>query len=154
MLASGLKQHILESLMFQYIPPDFLKVPKLNSEIMLHIHDGAKRKDAYLAEAQGLILMSTATLKALVGALADKRIPMDNNLRENFVGLAMEAAYLQAQHTYEQTQTRTTIKNDAVKQLLTDQTIAKYLFGKDLPEKLIALDKLKKLPKPLRRIKS
>lgn len=65
-LTSGLKQEVLEGLLLQYISPDYLKVPKLNSEILLHIHDGAKKRDAYLAEAQELTFMSMTTLGGIL----------------------------------------------------------------------------------------
>lgn len=151
-LTSGLKQDVLEGLMFQYIPPEFLRVPKLNDEVKLHIHEGAKRRDAYLSEAQGLTYMSMAITAALIDSLRDEKIKMDLKAREGFIGLAMESAHLQAQHGYEQTQTRKafilpTIKNDAIKQLLTDQVTDEFLFGKDLPEKLASLERLKKATK-------
>lgn len=84
----------------------------------------------------------------------DSKIQMEAKVRENLIGLAMEAASLQVQHAYEQMQTRKafilpTIKNDAVKQLLQDQVTDEYLFGKDLPDKLSALEKIKKSAKLL-----
>lgn len=148
-ICAGLRQDILEGLLLQYKPPDCFKVPMLNNEIKFHIHDGAKKRDEFLYEAQRLTFMSMSLLGGLLGGLMDKSIEIDPKSREHFIGVAMEAALLQGQHAYEQTQTRKSfilpaIKNQPIKDLLKDQETDEYLFGKDLHDKLAALEKVKK----------
>ena len=151
---NGLKQPDLELLLLFFDPPAFLPVPKLNKEVEWQIHEGAKERDKFLVEQQRLTQMSLGNLAGLVTGFMDPDLEIEEKFRVGMIATASDAVQLQTQLFYEQSQTRKAyilplIKNQAIKDLLCEQITDDFLFGKDLPQKISDLEKVRKVVKQM-----
>lgn len=140
--------------MLTFEPPAFLPIPKLNKEVELQIHEGAKRRDKLLIEQQKLTQMTIAYLGGVVTALMDPEVQMVQKDRVGMISATGDAAQLSTQLFYEQSQTRKAyilplIKSNPIRELMCAQITDEFLFGSDLPQKIADLDKVRKVVKQM-----
>lgn len=150
--SEGLPQDELELLLYQYDSSEALVVPQLNKEIELLLNEATKRKDEFFRQGQELIVSALVSLGGGFAILFDNELWSgdDKETKLGLTSLNSEAAKLICHLFFEQNEARkafilATIRDEQIKALLKGQKTDAMLFGSDLPEKIAALSKVKKV---------
>ena len=138
---NGLDQNNLHILLNQYNLPEFLITPEINPELLEILDSYIITQDECLKETQELTAHAIISASSALTVLMADDIEIDKDTRLPLTNMTSESIQLKCHLFYEQIQTRRSfiifkIRNLALKALLEQQKVDKYLFGVYLSGKI------------------